>query len=469
MVNRKIRNFVTRMVRHTKILLLLLDILVLNVSFFLAILIRFGSFDFPYRSDYMRILILGNVIWLLLIGVFDAYKVMRFEPMEHTLRRTLKMVFAHFPLFILVTYVMDFRDSSRLVFFVFFVFLVVGVILYRIFLFELLKYLRRRGVNHKVVAIVGYNDNAKDIYEVLTSDISYGYRVMGFFTDEEVDAREVRYIGNIDSIEKELMKGRIEELYVALATTNARRVKRIFAMCDRFGVRVKIIPDFQKYTASHHVQIRYYSHVPVLRMRREPLAYFSNQLLKRAFDVVFSLVIIFGLLIWIFPIVALVIKLSKSKGPVVFKQKRSGVDGKIFTCYKIRTMIIDGEFNEKGTMKDDPRITNFGWFLRKSKIDELPQFINVLAGTMSVVGPRPHMLIHTEKYSELINEFNVRHYVKPGITGWAQTVGFIDSDQKLKEMKDKVKNDIWYIENWSFLLDIKIILNTVLSIFMKER
>lgn len=469
MVNRKIRNFVTRMVRHTKILLLLLDILVLNLSFFFAILIRFGGVDFPYQGDYLRVLILGNVIWFLLIGVFDAYKMMRFEPMEQTLRRTLKMVFAHFPLFILMTYVMDFRDSSRLVFLVFLGLFVLGVIVYRIFLFELLKYLRRRGVNHKVVAIVGYNDNAKDIYDVLTSDISYGYRVMGFFTDVEVGANEIRYIGNIDSIEKELMKGRIEELYVALATTNARRVKKIFSLCDRHGVRVKIIPDFQKYTASHHVQISYYSHVPVLRMRREPLAYLSNQLVKRGFDIIFSIIVLFGLFIWVFPIVALIIKLSPSKGPVIFRQKRSGLDGQIFTCYKIRTMIMDGDFNEKGTMKDDKRITKFGWFLRKTKIDELPQFINVLIGTMSVVGPRPHMLVHTEKYSDLINEFNVRHYVKPGITGWAQTVGFIDSDQKLKEMKDKVKNDIWYIENWSFLLDLKIILNTTLSIFLKRK
>ncbi len=467
MVNRKIRNFVARMVRHTKILLLLMDIVVLNVSFFAAILIRFGKLDVAYFNEYMRLLLLGNVLWILLIGVFDAYKIMRFEPVEATLKRTFKMVLTHLPLFILMTYILDFRDSSRFVFFIFFLLFIVGIVMYRIVLFEVLKYLRRRGVNHKFVAIVGYNNNAKDIYEVLTSDIAYGYRVMGFFTDAEVNPNEIRYIGNIDSIEQELQKGRIEELYIALATTNARRVKGIFKLCDRYGVRVKIIPDFQKYTSAHRVQIRYYSHVPVLRMRREPLAYFSNQVIKRAFDIIFSLIIILGVLTWLFPIVAIAVKLT-SKGPVLFKQKRSGVDGEIFTCYKIRTMVVDGDFNEKGTMKNDPRVTRLGRFLRKSKIDELPQFVNVLVGTMSVVGPRPHMLIHTEKYSEMINEFNVRHYVKPGITGWAQTVGFIDSSQKLKEMKNKVNNDIWYIENWSFLLDLKIILNTTFAIFKKE-
>ena len=467
MVNRNIRIFVARIVRYTKILLLLVDILVLNFSFFLALLIRFGSFNSPYMNEYMRVLLLGNILWILLIGVFDAYKVMRFELVEKALRRVVRMVLTHFPLFILMTYILDFRDSSRLVFFVFFLFMLSGVLVYRIVLFEFLKYMRRRGVNHKVVAIVGYNNNAKDIYEVLTSDIAYGYRVMGFFTDEQVDPKEVRYIGNLDSIENELKKGRIEEMYVALATTNSRRVKGIFKICDRLGVRVKIIPDFQKYTSSHHVQIRYYSHVPVLQMRTEPLAYFANKAVKRIFDIIFSLLVLFGLFVWIFPIVALITKLT-SKGPVIFRQKRSGIDGKVFTCYKIRTMVVDGEFNEDGTVKNDPRVTAFGKFLRRSKIDELPQFINVLIGTMSVVGPRPHMLVHTDKYSELINEFSVRHFVKPGITGLAQTVGYIDASHKLKEMQDKVKNDIWYIENWSFLLDLKIIINTTFAIFRKE-
>lgn len=464
MVNRRVRNFVSGAVRYTKVLLLFFDVIVLNISFFLAVLIRFGTFDIPYQVDYFRLLALGNIVWLLLIGVFDAYKVMRFEPVEAMLRRTTRMCLTHFPLFILMTYIIDFRDSSRMVFIYFFVLMLAGMLLYRVVLFQALKYLRRRGVNHKVVAIVGYNDNAKDIYEVLTADIAYGYRVMGFFTDENVNPREVRYIGNLDSIEAHLKRGIIEEMYIALAITNARRVQGIFRLCDRYGVRVKIIPDFQKYTSSHHVQIHYYSHIPVLRMRSEPLTYLANQLAKRAFDIVFSLGVIVCLVSWIVPISALIIRFT-SKGPVIFRQLRSGVDGKIFTCYKLRTMEHDAQVIPSGTLKNDPRVTPFGRFLRRSKIDELPQFFNVLAGTMSVVGPRPHMLIHTEKYSELINEFNVRHYVKPGITGWAQTVGELTPEKKLHEMREKVKNDIWYIENWSFLLDMKIILNTTINIF----
>lgn len=464
MIHRNIRNFVGRIVKHTKLLLLLFDIIVLNLAFLGAVLVRFGSLDFPYQHDYLQLLLLGNVIWILLIGVFDAYKVTRFEPMETTLLRTIRMVFTHFPLFLLITYIIDFRDSSRLLLFVFLGFLLFGVIFYRIVAIAILKWLRRRGVNHKSVAIIGYNRNAVDIYDVLTSDIAYGYRVMGYFTDEKIRPGEIPFLGNLDSIEEGFKKRKIDEVYVALSTTNAKRVKNIFQLCDRYGVRVNIIPNFQKYTASHVVQIKYYRHVPVLRRRTEPLTYSINKWMKRLFDIVFSLVVILGLLWWIYPIVAIVSKLT-SIGPVIFRQRRSGIDGKVFTCYKFRTMVENDTSELQGTQRSDPRITPFGRFLRKTKIDELPQFVNVLFGNMSVVGPRPHMLVHTEVYSELISEFMVRHYVKPGVTGWAQIVGELYPEEKLKEMKEKIKNDIWYIENWSFLLDLKIIINTTLCVF----
>ncbi len=459
MINRKLRIFVTRAVRYTKVLLLLFDIIVLNLSFFVAIYLRFGTFDFPYHSDYLRLLGLGNVVWVLLIGVFDAYKVMRFELVDMMLRRTFRMAVTHILLLLLVSYIIDFRDSSRFVLMIFFCFMLGGTLLYRVFLFEMLKYMRRRGVNHKVVAIVGYNDNAKDIYEVLTADVAYGYRVMGFFTDEDVNPREVRYIGPIDSIEDHLKKGLIEELYVALTTTNARRVHKIFGLCDRYGVRVLIIPDFQKYTTARRVQIHYYSHIPVLRMRTEPMAYFVNKLVKRAFDVVFSLFVILLVFPWLFPILMIGVKLSSS-GPVFFKQRRSGEDKREFTCYKFRSMRVNELAHEKQANENDPRITRFGAFLRRTNLDELPQFFNVLTGSMSVVGPRPHMLRHTEQYSELIHNYLVRHYAKPGITGWAQVNGYHGETRQLRSMKKRVEYDIWYIENWSFMLDLRIILST---------
>lgn len=444
------------------------DFVLLNGSYFLALIFRFGTVDVPFQEEYLKLLGLGNILWLLLIGVFNTHRVFRFEPIEKNLIRTFKMVFTHFTILMLFTYLTDFREPSRLMLVYYLIILLILSMIYRIVVLQILKYLRRRGINHRVVGIVGFNQNAVDLYELLTADVSYGYRVLGYFTDESKEMTgDAKVFGKLEDIHEEIDRGRVEEVYIAVTTTNSSRVKRIIRHCERKGVRVKIIPNFQKYTSSHAVDINYYSSVPVLSIRKEPLSKVKNIVLKRAFDIVFSLFVIFGILIWLYPIVALIIKLN-SKGPVIFRQRRSGLDGDVFTCYKFRTMEENEDANKKGTQENDPRITSVGKFLRKSRIDELPQFINVLVGNMSVVGPRPHMIIHTEVYSELIDEFMIRHYVKPGITGWAQTVGYLDANQKLKEMREKVKNDIWYIENWSFLLDLKIIFNTTMNIFRDD-
>jgi lipopolysaccharide/colanic/teichoic acid biosynthesis glycosyltransferase len=216
------------------------------------------------------------------------------------------------------------------------------------------------------------------------------------------------------------------------------------------------------------LNIDFYNDIPVLVLRKEPLENVFNQTIKRLFDLFFSISIILLIYPWLFPIVFLIIKLT-SKGPIFFIQDRSGQDNKVFKCYKFRTMRINKDANSTGTLINDPRITPIGKLLRKTRIDELPQFINVFLGQMSVVGPRPHMIKHTEEYSRLVNEFLVRQFVKPGITGWAQTTGYIDETRKLQEMKDKVIKDIWYIENWSFLLDIKIILLTIYNIIRKDK
>ena len=468
LINRKVRNFLKIVIRYAKYFLFVSDFLVFNGSFFLALYIRFNTFNFPYEQDYMRLLLMGNILWVLLIGVFNTYRVIRFEPMEKNLIRSIRMIFAHFILMFLVTYIIEFRGTSMLVFLYYLGIVLTVSITIRITFLQILKYLRRRGINHRIVAIVGYNQNALELYDSLTSDVSYGYRVLGCFTDESAETtKDISVLGKLDEFIESAVQRGIEEVYIAVTTTNSSRVKRIIRYSEQNGIRVKLIPNFQKYTSSHSVDINYYDNVPVLSMRKEPLSSLRNKVLKRTFDIIFSLFVLVGILSWLYPIVYLLIKLD-SQGPSLFKQKRSGLDGSVFTCYKFRTMVEGAEKEGVGTQRNDPRITKLGRFLRKSKIDELPQFINVLIGNMSVVGPRPHMLVHTETYSLLIDEFMIRHFVKPGITGWAQTVGQLRPEEKLEEMKSKVKNDIWYIENWSFLLDLKIIINTTLQIFKKD-
>lgn len=208
--------------------------------------------------------------------------------------------------------------------------------------------------------------------------------------------------------------------------------------------------------------------VPLLTVRREPLQAAYNRVLKRMFDIVFSL----GVLLTIYPvmyvIVGILIKIS-SPGPILFKQKRTGIYGEEFDCYKFRTMRVNQQADLVQAREDDPRKTKIGDFMRRTNLDEFPQFVNVLVGDMSVVGPRPHMLKHTEQYSAIIDKYMVRHLVKPGLTGWAQVTGYRGETKTLEQMEGRVKRDVWYLENWSFFLDLKIIVVTVWNMFTGER
>ena len=208
--------------------------------------------------------------------------------------------------------------------------------------------------------------------------------------------------------------------------------------------------------------------VPILRLHEEPLSSFENRMIKRTFDFLFSLLFLCTLFPVIFLIVSAVIK-TTSPGPIFFKQKRNGLNGKEFWCYKFRSMKVNKDADKVQATINDPRKTKFGNFMRKTNIDELPQFINVLLGDMSIVGPRPHMLKHTEEYSQLINKYMVRHFIKPGITGWAQVTGFRGETRELSQMEGRVKADIWYMEHWTFMLDLYIIYKTVANALRKDK
>jgi putative colanic acid biosysnthesis UDP-glucose lipid carrier transferase len=245
---------------------------------------------------------------------------------------------------------------------------------------------------------------------------------------------------------------------------DAEYVQELIRYCESNLIRVKFVPDFSNFTKSRKVQIDFYENIPVISLRREPLESIFNPILKRAFDIVFSLLVIVLIFPWLFPVLIMLVKTS-SKGAVFFKQKRSGENNQTFWCYKFRTMRVNSGADEQQATRDDKRVTYVGKFLRKTNLDELPQFFNVLRGDMSVVGPRPHMLKHTKEYSELINAYLVRHLIRPGITGWAQVNGYRGETSDIKQMKKRVEYDTWYIENWSFLLDLRIIYKTVANIF----
>jgi exopolysaccharide biosynthesis polyprenyl glycosylphosphotransferase len=214
-------------------------------------------------------------------------------------------------------------------------------------------------------------------------------------------------------------------------------------------------------------ELEFHGEVPVSKIRREPLDSATARWMKRAFDIVFSFCVIVFVFSWLFPLLALLVKLS-SKGPVFFKQNRLGRDNKEFVCWKFRSMRMNAEADSKQATKNDPRVTKVGAFLRKSNLDEMPQFFNVFMGQMSVVGPRPHPLRLNDQYRDIIDKYMVRHFVRPGITGWAQVNGFRGETRTPELMERRVELDVWYLENWSFWLDLRIVVKTVTNMLGKE-
>lgn len=243
-------------------------------------------------------------------------------------------------------------------------------------------------------------------------------------------------------------------------------VKQIMNICEERMIRIKFVPDFRYFTGSKRIGVDFYDHTPVLMFRKEPLQKARFRIIKRLFDIIFSLATLLFLIPIVFPIIAIAIKLN-SKGPIFYSQLRSGEDHSEFKCFKFRSMAVNNSPDVQAS-KNDSRITKVGAFLRKTSLDELPQFFNVLIGNMSVVGPRPHPLYMSKEYTELVKSYMIRHLAKPGITGWAQVNGYRGETRELIAMKKRVEYDIHYIENWSLLLDIKIIWKTIFNVAKGE-
>lgn len=312
---------------------------------------------------------------------------------------------------------------------------------------------------HSRFIIAGNSSSARQLQEFLKVHDPVGNQFMGFFTDDVVPrGMEHMMRGGLDQLKTFCKQEQIDEIYFAMPLDQHELVQDLSGFADDHFISFRIIPDFQG-TMRQDINVYYYNHLPILTVRQHPLGFRPNLLMKRAFDIAFSGVVILGIFPIIMPILALIIKLD-SKGPVFFKQMRPGKRNKLFPCYKLRTMRTDMVVELQAT-KGDARITRVGQFLRKTSLDELPQFFNVLLGHMSVVGPRPNMVSQLEEYSKQIRTYPMRHTVTPGITGYAQVNGYRGETRADGAMEKRVEYDLKYVENWSFLLDLKIIGKTV--------
>ncbi|KRD12883.1 undecaprenyl-phosphate glucose phosphotransferase [Flavobacterium sp. Root901] len=456
-----------RMSRYFKLLFVCWDVILLNTAILLSALARFGSLEELWIKEEKTVSLLANLIWIGLLLNKDSYRMIRIERIESILMRTIRKLIIHASLIAIFVVFLKFTDISRLRLLYFYLFFFGILLISRYISMKLLKEIRSKGYNFKKIIIAGANETGEGMRKILAKDLTYGYKFLGFFDDKVEASLSEQILGDFDAVEDFVLKENVDEMYVALHIDKIEVINKLIKICEQNMIRIKFIPDFQLYTKSNKVEITFYENTPVLMLRREPLEFAMNKLIKKAFDVCFSALVILLIFPWLFPVVMLIIKLE-SPGPFFFKQKRSGRDNRAFTCLKFRSMYINDLADNKQAGKGDSRITKFGAFIRKTSIDELPQFFNVFWGDMSVVGPRPHMVNLSKEYSELINNYLVRQFAKPGITGWAQVNGFRGETKELIDMENRVEYDIWYIENWSLLLDIKIIVRTIINVLKGE-
>ncbi len=312
------------------------------------------------------------------------------------------------------------------------------------------------GGNSATTVVIGKDGNLKKIKRIFDQP-EFGYRYLGYFTNSPSVGRN--YLGKIDKAYEFILKNKVDEIYCMVSQLNKQELHEFITFADNNLKRLKIVPD-NKEIFTRAMDVELFDNIPIVNLRKSPLETTYAYWGKRGFDILFSSLVILLILSWLVPLMFILIKLE-TPGPAFFKQKRHGINKMVFYCYKFRSMGVNKDSNSKMATKNDARVTRIGRFIRKTSIDELPQFINVFLGHMSVVGPRPHMEAHTYEYESSVDKYLVRHYAKPGITGLAQVKGYRGEIIEERDIINRTRLDIFYLEKWSPVLDLKIIYSTV--------
>jgi len=395
--------------------------------------------------------------WFLISIIFKSHVLGRDISKIKLIQSTLKSLF-FFSGFISILNLMFFNIEFRLLTIIsaasIFYFL---MLLYRLTVDTVLEKYRATGGNILNCLIIGDNDHGSSLYNEILKHPELGYRCEGICTySSKNKSSSIPFLGKFTDL-KESSIAQYDRIYFS-QKLQTKSQEQIIKIADNLNINVSSIPDLPYYDFKNFF-ISKISTVPYISINKLPLDNSFNIFCKRAFDIVLSSLVIVFILSWVFPLFGIIIKLS-SKGPVLFIQKREGFKGSVFNCFKFRTMVLNSQADTKWADDNDARLTSFGKFLRMSSLDELPQFINVFAGDMSVIGPRPHALNLNKEYSKLVLDFNKRHKFKPGITGLAQSMGYNGFISDIHDMKSRVKLDLFYFKNWSLFLDFKITLIT---------
>ena len=435
-----------------------IDLLALNTVYF-SLVLSMTRIPPGAEHQYMVLFMAANMAWLLTSYSTALYVDNASLDLDRFAKRTAKTLILFVMVMLLIIFVYHYSYSRLFVLLSFAAFCSI-LILSRVLLISVALYRQKNTRFNKRVIIIGYNNVAKRLASSFR-DQERRLSVDGYFEDPRHihELTNLPIIGNIDESVSYAIKNRVSEIYSTISPETNSTIYDMAQAAEKSLIRFKFVPDF-KFYVNRDTHLEYLAELPILSLRPEPLEDLSNSIKKRAFDIVFSLLVIVFILSWLTPLLAILIKLS-SKGPVFFVQNRSGKDNRSFRCWKFRSLAVNADAHEKQVTRNDGRITKVGSFLRKTNLDELPQFFNVLMGSMSVVGPRPHMLRHTEVYSKILGQYMIRHFVKPGVTGWAQVNGFRGEIKREDQLRQRIEHDIWYLEHWSPWLDLRIIFLTI--------
>ncbi|MEN8152916.1 MAG: undecaprenyl-phosphate glucose phosphotransferase [Acidobacteriota bacterium] len=422
--------------------------------------IKLIHFTLPEIFTFLILLIL----WYFFSKITTLYDEIKNYNFISELLSLLKNIFFQLAAGVFLLFALKDKVLSRFFLMVFILILFLLTIISRIFFRIVRRNLTRKNKFLRRVIVVGSGESGTKYFESAGKGKLPGYTMIGVVKEKQNRSDGKKYLGRFKDLKRILTEKNVDEVIIALKGGEEVEIDEILNITGNFPVRVRVIPDFFKFI-SNKFQISFFNNIPVIDVRNDPLDELHWRIVKRSFDIIFSVFFIVFIFSWLGIIISIAVKIS-SKGPVFFKQDRWGRKNKKITLYKFRSMIKESrDLDKKGKFvqakKGDARITKVGKFLRKTSLDELPQFFNVLKGDMSVVGPRPHAVPQNIESRDKIKNYTLRHLVKPGITGWAQVSGLRGETKSSKEMEKRVAYDMFYIENWSFWFDVRIIFLTV--------
>jgi Undecaprenyl-phosphate glucose phosphotransferase len=443
--------------RHIPFISIAGDFIILNLLFVAGFYLRVGWFPRLLTFHHLTFFIYLNFVWFVLVLALGATRIDR-----NTSRKAIFFLYTRLTIFFFFLFLLYFqttplefylRHEVKYLFVLFFL----TLLIYKYLLYYIFYLYRKSGFNYRNILIIGHTPGARELSTFFSGNLWLGYRFLGFFDTRKDPENGV--IGTWDELPDYFMNHHVDEIYLVLHHIPKEKMAMITSLVNMYPVKVRIIPDLDNFSFKSTSLLSFGS-VPVIEIHQGPLVFWYNMLIKRVFDFILSTLIIIFILSWMTLLLWLA-SLFGSRQGVFFIQRRTGTDGRVFRCIKFRTMVKNADADERQTVKNDDRITTMGRFLRKTSLDELPQFINVFLGQMSVIGPRPHMLKHTEEYRTLVSKFMVRHTVKPGITGLAQINGYRGEIKSMHDLENRVESDVFYVENWSFNLDVRILFLTV--------